>query len=131
MSSNGVQGARVEGAQTNQQAMNNGTQASNNPSPQSKKNNNPNKYKGKGKSDQGNNNNNNSKYVAHKPNLALLGVKNDTLKTDNFSVFQCSIESHVLTNFDYSGEIVYLMQELQNPMPKLMKKMPTSKIEMD
>ena len=57
----------------------------------------------------------------------MLGVKNDSMKTDNFLVFQRSIENYVLSKFDHSGDIAYLIQELDNPMPKLMKQMPTIK----
>ena len=35
------------------------------------------------------------------------------------------METHVLAKFDHSGDIAYLIQELKDPMPRLMKLMPT------
>ena len=67
------------------------------------------------------------KYVGTESALAVLGVKNDSMKTDNFLVFQRSIENYVLSKFDHSGDIAYLIQELKDPMPRLMKRMPTIK----
>ena len=80
------------------------------------------------KSKQSNNSNSStSKYVGNEKQLAVLGVKNDEHKTDNFLVFQRLIENHVLTTFDHSGDIAYLVQELAELMPRLMKQMPTIK----
>ena len=55
---------------------------------------------------------NTSRYVGTESTLAVLGVKNDSVKTDNFLVFQHSIENHVLSKFEHSGDIAYLIQEL-------------------
>ena len=65
-----------------------------------------------------------SKYIGSEKHLAVLGIKNNNHKTNNFLVFQCSVKNHVLTKFEYSGDIAYLVQELyREPMPpKLMKK---------
>ena len=81
----------------------------------------------KGKNQSSSNTNSGSKYVGNEKHLAVLGVKNDDHRTDNFLVFQQSIENHVLTKFDHSGDIAYLVQELKEPMQKLMKQMPTIK----
>ena len=40
-------------------------------------------------------------------------------------MFQHSIKTHVLTNFEHLGNIAHLVQELSNLMSCLMKKMPT------
>ena len=88
-------------------------------------NNNNNQRKNKYKKQ--NNINQQSKYVGTEATLAVLGVKNDSTKTDNFLVFQRSLENHVLSKFDHSGDIAYLIQELKDPMPRLMKQMPTIK----
>ena len=85
-----------------------------------------NNRKSKNKSKNGGNNNAN-KFVGAEPTLAVLGIKNNDVKTDNFLVFQRSIENYVLSKFDHSGDIAYLVQELQNPMPRIMKLMPTLK----
>ena len=82
-------------------------------------NNNNNQRKNKYKKQ--NNINQQSKYVGTEAALAVLGVKNDSTKMDNFLVFQRSLENHVLSKFDHSGDIAYLIQELKDPMPRLMK----------
>ena len=76
-----------------------------------------NHQKNKNKKHSSNNQSNNSKFVGTESGLAVLSVKNDTTKTDIFLIFQRYIENHVLSKFDQSGDIAYLVQELKDPIP--------------
>mmetsp|Transcript_18801 Transcript_18801/g.21383 ORF Transcript_18801/g.21383 Transcript_18801/m.21383 type:complete len:567 (+) Transcript_18801:256-1956(+) len=68
-----------------------------------------------------------TKFKGAVEKLATIGLKNDVYHTDNFLSFQRGIIQHVLSTFDNPGDIEYLPRELQNPMPRLMKDMPTLK----
>ena len=59
--------------------------------------------------------------------MSTIGLKTDKFKTDNFLTFQKSVVQHVLANFDQPKDIVTLPKDLINPLPKLMKQMPTTK----
>ena len=111
------------GTGSQQQRGSNGNQRG---TPGNNNNNSTNKNKNKNKSKTNNSTGGNEKkYKGAEESLAVLGVKNDTFKADNFLVFQRSIENHVLAKFDHSGDIAYLVQEIEDPMPRLMKSMPT------
>ena len=86
-----------------------------------------NNNKKNGKSRNNKSNTSSNKFKGVEESLAVLGVKNDSYSTDNFLVFQRSIETHVLAKFEHSGDVAYLVQELKDPMPRLMKCMQTLK----
>ena len=85
------------------------------------------KNKNKQNKNNGSRGSNTQKYKGVEEALAVLGVKNDMYKTDNFLVFQRSIENYVLSKFEHSGDIAFLIQEMKDPMPRLMRYMPTKK----
>ena len=56
--------------------------------------------------------------------LATLG-KREERKGDFFLVFQKEMHDHIVPTYRHSSNIAYLMTTLQNPVPRLMKQMPT------
>ena len=56
--------------------------------------------------------------------LATLG-KREEQKVDSFLVFQTEMHDRIVATYKHSSDIAYLMTTLQNPVPSLMKQMPT------
>lgn len=86
-----------------------------------------NKYKNNRGKNKSAGNGNTHRFKGAVKHLSVIGVRNDQYRTNNFLTFQRSIENHVLSTFNYSGDIAYLVQVIENPMPRLMKMMPTLK----
>ena len=99
-----------------------------------------------GGGDQGNNNNENGSGNGNRPTrprnrnnqqnvsrfkgkietLSTLGMKSDK-RTDSFMVFQNGIHDYVISNLDYATDIAPLIKDFVNPMPILMRNIPTKK----
>ena len=78
------------------QNINNNNSGSNSGGSGNNQNNNQNKYnKNKNNKYKNNSNKNANKFTGAESSIAVLGVKNDSFKTDNFLVFQRSVENHV------------------------------------
>ena len=59
-------------------------------------------------------------------NLAVLGTK-DEKKGDSFLTFQKELYEYVLANYKHPSDIAHLVKELENPMRRLIRSMPTTK----
>lgn len=84
------------------------------------------KHRGKGgKGTNASTPNTTKKFKGEVDSLATIGLKDDIVQTDNFLIFQRGITQYILSNFQNPGDIVPLARDLSNPMPRLMRNMPT------
>ena len=84
------------------------------------------RHRGKGKGNgHGSHSVTTKKFKGEVEGLATLGLRGDVVQTDNFLVFTRGITQHVLSTFSNPGDVVTLVKDLQKPMPRLMKQMPS------